>query len=81
MSWFNLPNFSNAQNPTAPVAPVASPDDEKKKRDAMVKALMNYGSEIPEQKMVGRIVQPISPFETLSKLGAAGYGAYKAGQK
>ena len=81
MSWFNLPSFSNTQSTPAAPAPVLSPEDEQKKRDSLAKALMNFGSDIPEQKMVGRIVQPISPMETLAKLGAAGYGAYKAGQK
>lgn len=81
MSWYNLPSFANTQNTPAAPAPVLSTEDEQKKRDALAKALMNFGSDIPEQKMVGRIVQPISPMETLAKLGAAGYGAYKAGQK
>lgn len=79
MSWFDLPNYANTQN--TPAVPVLSPEDEQKKRDALIKALMNYGSDIPEQKMIGRIVQPISPMETLAKLAASGYGAYKAGQK
>jgi len=78
MSWFDSPNLTKGQTS---VTSAVSLKDEKEKRDAMVKALMNYSSDMPEQKMVGRIVQPLSPFETLSKLGAAGYGAYKAGQK
>lgn len=79
----NLPTFpliANAPNAAVPTAVAQLTDNEKKRQD-IAKALMAYGSDMPDQGMVGRVAKPISPFETLSKLGASGIGAYMAGKK